>query len=328
MRVAITGGCGFIGSSVARRLIENKLPVRIIDNLTAGNTDVLSEFNFTEIKADYERIWDSLSFCNIDILDRENLTNALSGAEAVIHLAANTGVFQSVEDPYFDCSVNVLGTLNALEACKINNIKKFIFASSGAPLGNNLPPLHEKMAPAPMSPYGASKLAGEGYCSAYFHSFDIQTVALRFGNVYGPRSDLKTSVVAKFIKAALRDEPIEIYGTGLQTRDYIFIDDLVDAIFKSVYAKNIGGEVFQIATASATTVRQIYSIICDELEKNRIKVGSAISSEMRVGDALENFSDTEKANNLLGWKFTTDINRGISQTVKYFIEKEKIKCGS
>ena len=323
MRVAITGGCGFIGSAVVRRLIENDFSVRIIDNLAAGSTHVLNEYNFHEIDTNHGKAWANLSFCKVDILNREKLFEATIGADAIIHLAANTGVFQSVEDPYFDCSVNVSGTLNTLEACRNNNVKKFIFASSGAPLGNNLPPLHEKLAPAPMSPYGASKLAGEGYCSAYFHSFNIQTVALRFGNVYGPGSELKTSVVAKFIKAALNNEQIEIYGTGQQTRDYIFVKDLVDAIFKSLLVKNIGGEIFQIATATATTVNEIYSIILHELEKKHLYISPALFSEMRVGDALQNFSNTDKAKSLLGWHATTDIQSGISQTIDYFIERGK-----
>ena len=139
---------------------------------------------------------------------------ATEGADVVIHLAANTGVGPSVENPRMDCETNVTGTLNALEAARAAGAGRFVFASSGAPLGVQTPPLHEEMAPHPASPYGASKLAGEGYCSAWFHSFGVETVVLRFGNVYGEGSTRKASVVAKFIKRALAGEVLEIYGDG------------------------------------------------------------------------------------------------------------------
>ena len=136
----------------------------------------------------------------------------------------------SVENPRLDMECNVIGTLNMLEGARMHKVKRFIFASSGAPIGECEPPIHEEMAPHPVSPYGASKLAGEGYCSAYFRTFDVETIALRFGNVYGPGSGHKNSVVAKFIRQAMQGETLEIYGDGKQTRDFIYIDDLIQAI--------------------------------------------------------------------------------------------------
>ena len=128
-----------------------------------------------------------------------------------------------------DCTTNVFGTLNYLEACRHNAVPRFVFASSGAPIGECKPPIHEELAAHPVSPYGASKLAGEAYCSAYARSFGIETVALRFGNCYGPLSNHKSSVVAKFVRDACRP-CVEIYGDGHQTRDFIFVEDIVEAI--------------------------------------------------------------------------------------------------
>jgi len=165
-----------------------------------------------------------------DILDEKLATKTAEGIDVIVHLAANAEVSASVENSKMDCMTNVLGTLNYLEAARINRVGKFIFASSVAPIGECDTAIHEEMAPHPVSPYGASKLAGEAYCSAYYRTFGIETIALRFGNVYGPGSSHKSSVVAKFIRQAMRGETLEIYGDGKQTRDFIYIDDLIQAI--------------------------------------------------------------------------------------------------
>ena len=138
-----------------------------------------------------------------DIRDADKTLKVCKGIDVIVHLAANTGVGPSVEDPRTDMEANIIGTFNMLDAARQNKVKKFIFASSGAPIGECEPPIHEELAPHPVSPYGASKLAGEGYCSAYYRTFDVSTVALRFGNVYGPGSSHKSSVLAKFIRQAL-----------------------------------------------------------------------------------------------------------------------------
>ena len=172
---------------------------------------------------------------------------------------------------------NVIGTFNMLEAARQNNVKKFIFASSGATIGEVEPPIHEEKVPRPVSPYGASKLAGEAYCSAYYLSFGIKTVSLRFANVYGPLSKHKNSVVAKFLKQAFSGETLEIYGDGSQTRDFIYIDDLIQAIILSVKS-DVGGEVFQIATFKETTVDEIAKKIKNLIE-NEIGEKVSISSQ-------------------------------------------------
>ena len=240
----------------------------------------------------------------------------------IIHLAANTGVGPSVQNPLFDCKTNILGVLNVLEACRSNRVPRFVFASSGAPLGDQRPPLHEELAPHPASPYGASKLAGEGYCSAYFHSFGIETVALRFGNVYGAGSHKKQSVVAKFIQQSLRGESLEIYGDGKQTRDYIYISDLVDAIVKASVVEDIGGEVFQIATANETTVLQMVEILGQAMSEEGLSLPVINYGPRRTGDVQRNYSDTSKAKKYLNWSARVSLEQGLKTTIRYFKHKE------
>jgi UDP-glucose 4-epimerase len=214
----ITGGCGFIGTNLIARLKKEhpEYKIRVLDNLLVGTKKDLSEVSeFTEIGL--QDISDPTDNTEVklavgDIKDYKTCLSCAKGVDVIVHLAASTGVPLSVENPRIDMEANVIGTFNMLEAAGTHGVKKFIFASSGAPIGEVTPPIHEDLAPHPVSPYGASKLAGEGYCSAYHKTFGIETTALRFGNVYGPRSSHKSSVVAKFIRQALKGETLEIFG--------------------------------------------------------------------------------------------------------------------
>jgi UDP-glucose 4-epimerase len=227
MQWLITGGCVFIGTSLVRQLLqEGGHGIRVLDNHAVGNHTALA-------------------------------LTAAQGMDVIVHLAANTGGEPSVRDPHQDCVTNVLGTLNSLEAARHNGVKRFVFASSGAPLGACEPPLHEELAPNPVSPYGASKPAGEGYCSAYYCTFGVETVALRLGNVYGSGSSHKSSVIATFIQQARQGE----------TWDFIYIDDLVRAIELAATSEGVGGEVFQVATSRETTVAELNEGT-DDAERN------------------------------------------------------------
>jgi UDP-glucose 4-epimerase len=166
-----------------------------------------------------------------------------------------------------------------------------------------------------------ASLSGEGYCSAYYHSFGLETVALRFGNVYGPGSGHKSSVVAKFIKKAMRGETLEIYGDGKQTRDFIYIDDLARAILLSVTKESIGGELFQIATSSETTVSELTNFLIPLLEKYGITDIKVATIAPRIGDVKRNFSDTAKAKRLLCWKPDVTLHKGIEKTVFWFLSR-------
>ena len=268
----ITGGCGFIGTALIQQLIlEGGHFIRVVDNLSIGTRRDLSRVcEYSE----QEGASKTVELIVGDILDQKLAQRASKQVDIIVHLAANTGVQPSVEDPMKDCAVNIQGTLNYLEAARHNQVKRFVFASSGAPVGEVEPPIHEEMAPHPVSPYGASKLAGEGYCSAYFRTFGVPTVALRFGNVYGPLSGHKNSVVAKFIRQAINGETLVIYGDGNQTRDFIYIGDLVRALCLSATANNVGGEVFQIATSAETTVGELSQLLLPILGKNLLSTKS------------------------------------------------------
>lgn len=320
----ITGGCGFIGVNLIDHLLREYpgTNIRVLDNLSVGSRDDLKNIaTFREVSN--ETIGSPPSGVELligDILDYSSCERVGAGVEAVVHLAANTGVAPSVENPRMDMEVNVNGTFNVLEACRINGVQKFIFASSGAPLGEVDPPIHEEKAPKPVSPYGASKLAGEGYCSAYFRTFGIKTVALRFGNVYGPRSKHKMSVVANFFKRALMGENLEIFGDGNQTRDFIYIQDLIQAIMLAITA-NAGGEIFQIATHKETTVNEIADMIKDIIESDTDLKVNIIYKNPRLGDVKRNFSDISKARELLKFAPQFEIRKGLIKTYEFYTKK-------
>jgi len=317
----ITGGCGFIGTALIRSLIEEGgHGVRVVDNLAVGDReDLASVCEFTEGSGEGP-ISPGVELVVGDILDEELALRAAEGADAIVHLAANTGVMPSVEDPRSDCMMNVVGTLNYLEAARHAGVGRFVFASSGGTvIGDADPPIHEEMAPHPVAPYGASKLAGEGYCSAYFQTFDIQTVALRFGNVYGPLSGHKNSAVARFIKRATNGDILEIYGDGTQTRDYIFIGDLIRAIELAATVEGVGGETFQIATNAETTVQELVDRLLPALAQAGIKDVEVRNTAARRGEVRRNFADTSKAARMLGWRAEVNLDEGLRRTVEWFM---------
>jgi UDP-glucose 4-epimerase len=325
----ITGGCGFIGTNLIRTLRRNfpESRIRVLDNLTVGSRVDLQDVSaFSETAAwplpplQSLPVGSPVQLVPGDIRDAKTCVHCCEGMDIVVHLAANTGVAPSVEDPQLDMESNVRGTLNMLEAARNAKVGRFIFASSGAPIGETEPPIHEEKAPRPVSPYGASKLAGEGYCSAYFRTFGVRTVALRFGNVYGPGSLHKNSVVAKFIKLALAGKTLEVYGDGGQTRDFIYIDDLLDAVLLSAMA-DVGGEVFQIATYRETTVNEIAEYIRHLVEKKTGKTVRLKHGEFRLGDVQRNYSNISKARRVLGFSPKHDLESGLNATLDYFLSK-------
>ena len=331
MKVLITGGCGFIGTSLIKQLFsEGVQSVRVVDNLSVGSREDLgSVCRFVERSTSHPNPLahptqpSSVELIVGDILDDQLALKAAEGMDAIVHLAANTGVGPSVENPRLDCMTNVIGTLNYLEAARHNRVKRFIFASSGAPIGECQPPIHEELSPHPVSPYGASKLAGEGYCSAYFRTFGVETVSLRFGNVYGPGSGHKNSVVAKFVRQAMHGETWEIYGDGRQTRDFIYIDDLIRAIRLAATRDGISGEVFQIATNAETTVGELVEALLPILANVDINDVKVRHTAPRLGDVRRNFSDTSKAKRRLGWQTEVELAEGLKRTVEWFTQRSK-----
>lgn len=332
-RWLITGGCGFIGTSLISSLLKENADcyIRVLDNLSTGTLEDLKNVtNFTSTTVAQmdmgNPIGHHVDFIEGDILDAQTALKVTKGMDCVVHLAANTGVAPSVEAPRMDCETNVIGTFNYLEAARHCSVKRFIFASSGAPAGEVSPPIHEELPPHPVSPYGASKLAGEGYCSAYSKTFGLETIALRFGNVYGPLSGHKNSVVAQFIKRALDGFPLEIYGDGTQTRDFIYIEDLIHAIKQAARTADIGGEVFQIATSQETTVKELAELLSQGLTEQGVSKPVINFEAPRQGDVMRNFSDTSKAAKLLNWSASTPLADGLRRTIRFFLQQRSVKA--
>jgi UDP-glucose 4-epimerase len=331
MRYLITGGCGFIGQCLISRLVrETGNTVRIVDNLTNGVVEAVeaslpvSRHSRDDAMAGLKDATPAAAQLVVgDIEDADLAMAACRGIDVVIHLAANTGVAPSVADPRADCLANVIGTFNYLEAMRLNGGKRFIFASSSATVGQGAVPIVETLPANPMSPYGASKLAGEGYCSAYFHCYGLRSASLRFGNVYGPGSQRKESVVAKFIRRAMAGEILEIYGDGSQTRDFIYIDDLAEAIERAVVAEDLGAEAFQIATNRETTLAEMAEVLRAALVAHGIPDPGLRCTQPRPGDVLRNYSDTSKARRLLGWQARTPLLEGLGATVDWFVRTQR-----
>jgi UDP-glucose 4-epimerase len=325
MNWLVTGGCGFLGAALVRSLVQEGHSIRVIDNLAVGEREDLEAVSPFEEVSDVGpmRSGSPVELVVGDILDEELALRAAKGADVIVHLAANTGVMPSIQDPMSDCMSNVVGTLNYLEAARHSGVRRFVFASSGGTtIGEAEPPIHEEMVPHPVSPYGASKLAGEGYCSAYYRTFGIDTVALRFGNVYGPLSGHKNSVVARFIKRASNGEILEIYGDGTQTRDFIYVGDLIRAVRLAATVDGVGGEIFQVATSAETTVQELVDRLLPILAASGIKDVKVHNTEARRGEVRRNYADTSKAERMLGWRTEVDLDEGLRRTVVWFMDRQ------
>lgn len=325
MRWLITGGCGYIGTGLIRKLLSvGENDILLLDNLSTGTTsDLQLVSDYKEIDPSNGATTDGVVLVVGDIKDEALTVLCAKNRDVVVHLAANTGVAPSVDDPRSDCYANVIGTLNMLEAARENGVKRFVFASSGAPAGEVDPPIHEELPPHPVSPYGASKLAGEGYCSAYYRTFGLETVCLRFSNVYGPGSIHKGSVVAKFFSLSTRGESWCVYGDGEQTRDFIYIDDLIEAVYLASNTKDIGGETFQIATNSETSINELIGLMRDVLSKRGVDTAEVLYEPARLGDVKRNYSDISKARKVLGWEPKIELKNGLLSTIEYYLKLTK-----
>ena len=301
--ILITGGAGFIGRHLADHLASHgDHAVTVIDNESLGDRKHL----------DLERI----RFVHGDLRNRDDLRAALDGQDAVVHLAADTRVMDSIENPANNFENNVIGTFNLLELCRELEIGRVVAASTGgAILGDVEPPVHEQMAPHPTSPYGASKLMLEGYLSAYSSSFGVSGCALRFSNIYGPRSFHKGSVVAHFFKQILADKPLVVYGDGSQTRDYLFVGDLVEAIRAAVDSKAEGA--YQLGSGRPTTINQL-------IEAIRTVTGLDLEVEyldFRPGEVRDTWCQVDKAREGFGFDPATGLEDGLRTTWSWFQEQ-------
>lgn len=311
-RVFITGGCGFIGTNLVKYLLDKGgYEISIYDNLSTG-----SKKNLDRAISD-SRQRGTVKFIEGDVLEKERLEKVAKGHTAIVHLAAHTNVIDSLKNPQANFNTNTIGTFNTLESARKNNIKSYIFASSNAVVGEQEPPIDEEKVPAPISPYGASKLAGEALCSAYYHSYGIRTVTLRFANCYGPYSEHKTSVVAKFIKRVKQYRSLVIYGDGNQTRDFIYAWDVCQAIGLSLnpFFSDIcpQAQVFQIATGVETKILDLANMIRDLAIKSGLKAIKIVFRDTRKGEIRRNYSDINKAKKFLGFNPSVKFKDGLER---------------
>jgi UDP-glucose 4-epimerase len=298
--VLITGGAGFIGRHLADYLTgRGDVAVTVIDNESLGDRRHLN--------------LDKVRFIPGDVRNRDELRSALVGQDLVVHLAADTRVIESIADPAHNFECNVVGSFNLLELCRELGIQRIVAASTGgAILGDVEPPVHEQMAPQPTSPYGASKLMLEGYLSAYASSYGMSTCALRFSNIYGPRSFHKGSVVAHFYKQILAGEKLVVYGDGTQTRDYCYVGDLVEGIWTAAESSAQGA--FQLGSGTPTSINQLLDLMRTvtglELEP--------VYQDFRAGEVRDTWCEIGKARAGFGFDPATGLEDGLRRTWEWF----------
>lgn len=304
----VTGGAGFIGSNLVRALTSDGTEVRVLDDLSTGRAQNLEELS------------DAVQVRIGDVRDREAVASALEGVDTVFHLAAIASVARSVADPASSNEVNVTGTLNVLVAARDAGCRRVVLASSSAVYGMQATmPLHEQMVCAPISPYGVTKLAGESYMKAFFESYGLPAVSLRFFNVFGPSQNPLAeyaAVVPRFIRASLQGEPVTIFGDGTQTRDFVYVGDVVAACRLAAGAppEALGG-AFNVATGEPHTVGQLHEAIAGLAAAP----GPApISAPARPGDIAQSQADISLARSVLGYAPGHTFEEGLSLAFDWF----------
>jgi UDP-glucose 4-epimerase len=299
-RVLVTGGAGFIGSALVASLLERGDDVRVFDDLSTGSRDHLDAAGVEVMVG--------------DVRDVDALAAASAGRDTVFHLAAGAGVVDSIENPLGNFDVNARGTLVALWAAKQAGAARFVFSSSNAPLGANAYPASEEKPVAPLSPYGAGKATGEAYCSAFHGAYGMQAVAVRFSNAYGPRSAHKTNVIPLFIRRVLAGEPVTVYGEGTQTRDFVFVTDLVNGLVLAAGTEGTGGEIFQLASGVETSLNELVALV-GEVSGRTVDVRH---EPPRAGEIERNYSLVGKARARLGYAPQVALRDGLRQTWEWF----------
>lgn len=302
MRILITGGAGFIGSHVTDRLVSEGHSVSIIDNLSTGKAENLNK---------------GAEFYKIDIVNpRIERIFKKERPELICHLAAQMDVRRSVADPVYDANSNIIGMLNLLENAVRYGARRIIFASSGGAVygeGGTLP-TPEDYPPQPLSPYGISKLTGEYYLFFYKQTYGLNYIVLRFANVYGPRQDPfgEAGVVAIFTQKMLKNEQPVINGNGMQTRDYVYVEDVVDAVTASVYSET--NDVFNVGTGVETSVNELSKLLTEVTGRN-IK---EVHGPAKKGEQARSCLNYDKIKKTLEWEPRTTIKEGLSRTVDFF----------
>jgi nucleoside-diphosphate-sugar epimerase len=307
----ITGGAGFIGSHLVDRLLREGFEVYVIDNLNTGRLENITHHQNKK----------NFHFVKGDIRDRQIVKQTMSDVDVVFHEAALTSVPLSVQDPILTNDVNVSGTLALLKLSSDLDVKRFIYASSAAVYGDNASEKkREDMTPTPTSPYGVSKLAAENYIKLFNTVYGLETVSLRYFNVYGPRQrfDIHCTyggAITLFINRLLNDMPPLIYGDGEQTRDFIYIEDVVEANMLALNARNAVGEVFNVATGMNASIKTVANTLKKIMNREHIE---NVYTDARQGDIRHSTAEIDKAKKLLGFHPKIRLEEGLAKLVDWF----------
>lgn len=305
-RVLVTGGAGFIGSHLVDALVEGGCDVNVLDNLSTGSLTNL------------DRVKERFTFYPGDIRDRDVLARAVEGCQVIFHQAAVVSVQQTVENPVDSATVNELGTLNVLEAARAQRVKRVVLASSCAVYGNDPRlPKHESMPPAPESPYAVQKLAGERYAQIYPKLYGVETVCLRYFNVFGPRQDASSpysGVISIFMTSADSGNPPVIYGDGKQSRDFIFVKDVVTANLLAASTDGVAGRILNVGTGKSVSINRLWDII------GRIsgRPFQATYAARRSGDIVASVAGIEQTASVLGFRSGYNFEKGLEITWQWF----------
>lgn len=303
----VTGGAGFIGSNIVKKLLENKESVRVLDNLSTGKIENIKPF------------LDKIEFINGDFTDLKVAKKAVKGVDYVLHQGAIPSVPRSIDDPVETNNANILGTLNMLIASKDEGVKRFVYAASSSAYGDSpTMPKEESMNVSPKSPYAIQKLTGEQYCQIFYKIYGLETVCLRYFNVFGPNQDpesVYSAVIPLFIKKMLKGESPVIYGDGETSRDFTYVDNNVDANLKACIApQKCAGEVINIACGYKISLN-------DLIEKINKVLGTKIKpiyKEERRGDVKHSLANISKAKKLLGYKPIVNFDEGLKKVIEFY----------
>jgi UDP-glucose 4-epimerase len=305
MRVLVTGGLGFVGTNLAIGLLEQPgWGVRVFDNRPSSVAQAPLASDRVEIVTG-------------DIRDAAAIARTARGVDVIVHLAAQTGVVESLDDPRTSVDINVTGLLNVLEAARAGGVRRVVAASSNAAVGRHEPPLSETSVPYTISPYGATKLAGEALATAYFEAYGLETVSLRFSNLYGPWSAHKGSVVASFYRRIRSGAPIVVHGDGQQTRDFLYTGDLTRALVATV-REALPSRVYQVASGQETSIRRLAELCAETAAAGGGPRVEVQYDEPRAGDVPRNFSDVRRIARELGFSPAVSLEDGLQRTWSWF----------
>ena len=312
MRLLITGGGGFVGSHLVDDLLSGGHEVRVLDNFATGRRENLVHAA------------DDVELFEADMQSYERVHEAITGCEAVLHQAALPSVPRSVADPLTSTASNVMGTLNVLLAARNVGARRVVFASSSSVYGaNQTLPQSEGLTPEPISPYAVTKLTGEGYCRSFHHIYGLETVALRYFNVFGPRQDPLSqyaAVVPNFVTAVLSGRQPRVFGDGEQSRDFTFIENVVEANRLALEAPDVAGKAFNVGCGDRITLNQLLSEIAEITGKD----ADAQYLEPRPGDVPHSHASIDRAKAELGYEVRVDFREGLRRTIEHFAGQASI----